>query len=432
MSSQPLSDFATHVELIDIIQSFCAHEDLLALTSVNKRALATRFCNSRLQKLFLKTVDDTKQFLFYCQAILEQEITSRQLDPALSFDTTTRFIPFAREHLRKIKVLTLTLSDQFTAEQYDLLFTYLPGIQHLTINLTTPGGHLLALLLNTTQRLTLHNLTISNFSPSVADDDEYEDENEIAEDNLPDELWQLTTLETLTIRDCKDVVSIPEGIGQLSALKALTLDNVDSLETLPASLWQLNKLEALTLKRPYFITTLSEDIGQLTALKSLTLQNMPLLNALPASLWQLDKLEVLTLRALQITALPEDIGQLNALKSLTLNTMPSLNVLPASLWQLDKLEALTLKGLWVTALPEDIGQLTALKLLTLQRMQLFKALPIGLRQLNKLEALTLNDLPITALPDEMGQLKALKVVELINMKRLETLPGKLAQIVVRK
>jgi hypothetical protein len=82
--SRSLSDFAPHIaslpaELIDMIQAFCAHDDLLALTSIDKTAFATRFCNPRLQKLCFKTVNDTEQFLSYCQALQEKKTEERIL-----------------------------------------------------------------------------------------------------------------------------------------------------------------------------------------------------------------------------------------------------------------------------------------------------------------------------------------------------------------
>jgi hypothetical protein len=286
MPSWPLPAFATldqfPAELINKIQALCSDKDLLALTSVNQAALAARFCNPRLQKLFFKTVEDTKQFLAYCQALQEKEAQAlmleegqesrKRLKPALSPDTITRFTSFTREHLQEVKALTLTLYEQFTAEQYELLFTYLPGIQHLTLYLGGENACALGVLLKAAQRFALLHLAVINLnrhrSPA----------------HLPDELWQLTTLKTLTIRGFSKVVSISEDIGRLNALKSLTLDNMQFLNAFPASLWQLNTLEVLTL-RGLTITALPKDIGQLKALKALTLDSTTNLNALTKQLF---------------------------------------------------------------------------------------------------------------------------------------------------
>jgi Leucine-rich repeat (LRR) protein len=364
-----------------MIQAFCSQKDLLSLTSVNKTAFATRFYNPPLQKLSFKTVKDIAQFLSYCQAsqerqaqalVLEEGQKSRErLKPALSSDPTMRFTLLTREHLQAVKALTLNLCGQFTAEQYELLFTYLPGIQHLTLYVTKENHCALGPLLKAMQCLTLHYLAIFN-----TNDPNHFNYNKI-DDHLLDELWQLTALETLTISGFKHIYSISEKIGQLTALKSLTLEDMGSLEALPASLGRLDKLEALTLTRLNNITALPEEMGLPRALRTLMLSCMDRLKALPASLGRLDKLETLRLvKLFFITTLPKSIGQLNALKSLTLEDMHSLKALPASLGQLNKLEALTLKDLFsITALPKEIGQLRALKVVELINMEHIKMLP---------------------------------------------------------
>jgi Leucine-rich repeat (LRR) protein len=488
MPSWPLPAFATTLEqfpaeLINKIQAFCSHDDLLALTAVDKAAFATRFCNPRLQKFYFENVEDTEQFLAYCQAIQKKKAqvltlkegqkSRKRLEPPLLFNTTTRFPIFGREHLQAVKAVTLTLSARFTVEQYDLLFTYLSGVQHLTLHATPLSSCALGRSLKATQHLNLHHLVII-----YPEDSGLKQLWEVTK--LPNELWQFTTLKTLIIKGFAKAASISADIGQLKALKSLTLKNMDSLKKLPAILGQLDKLEALTLNNLQNITALPGEISQLTALKSLTLQRMNSLKMLPATLGQLNKLEALTLKNLYcITVLPEDIGQLTALKSFTLSKMANLKALPAKLVQLDKLEALTLKDLYsLTTLPEEIGQFNALKALTLQEMLSLEALPASLWQLNNLEALKLIDLRISilpeeigqlnalkslelsilyirglptslgqldklealtlrglhlisALPEEIGQLNALKIFKLINMGELETLPGRLAQIVVK-
>jgi Leucine-rich repeat (LRR) protein len=285
--------------------------------------------------------------------------------------------------LQAIKALTLTVSDQFTAEQYELLFTYLPRIQHLSIysysNRAFHGD--VHTLLKAAQPLTLHHLVLINLTRYNGDH----------KDILPNELWQFTTLKTLTIRGFAKLSFIPENIDQLQELTLLDLD--------------FSNLDGVIPHR---------------------------IRKLPDSLWRLKKLEKLILRNLIRVEIPESIGQLSALKSLTLEDMHLLKMLPSSLWRLNKLESLTLNNLEITALPEEMGQLKALKSLTLSILYI-KGLPASLGQLDNLEVITLESLDnITTLPEAMNQLKAIKVVKLINMKKLGTLPGRLAQLVVRR
>jgi hypothetical protein len=353
-----LPGYDTHVaslpaELIEMIQGFCSNEDLLSLTSVNQAALASRFCNPRLQKLSFNTIKDTKQFLAYCQAVQEKEAQALMVEKkpkirtwltsALSPHTTTRFISLNQEYLQAVNAVTLTLSDPFTAEEYDLLFSSLPELQQLTIHFEGDNPIDLGSLLKATQHLNLHDLAIvqsSYTSYGFPRNTSYSESSVKVEDHLPDELWQLTTLKTLIIQGFTKVVSIPEDIGRLTELKSLTLWDMHSLKVLPASLEQLHKLEALTLSG-LNISTLPEEMGQLKALKSLMLRHIHKLEALPASFGQLHKLEALTLRGLyNITALPEEMGQLKSLKSLEISYSPKLKALAEDFLQLDKLETI--------------------------------------------------------------------------------------------
>jgi hypothetical protein len=401
-----LPGYDTHVaslpaELIEMIQGFCSNEDLLSLTSVNQAALASRFCNPRLQKLSFNTIKDTKQFLAYCQAGQDRQAQALMVEKkpkirtwltsALSPHTTTRFISLNQEYLQAVKALTLTLSDPFTAEEYDLLFSFLPELQQLTVYFEGDNPTDLGSLLKATQHLNLHDLAIVQpryTSYGFPRNTSYSESSVKVEDHLPDELWQLTTLKTLIISGFRNIYSISEDIGRLTELKSLTLEDMGSLKTLPVSLEQLDKLEALTLRELYNITALPEEMGQLKALKSLTLWDIHKLEALPASFGQLDKLEALTLRELyNITALPEEMGQLKALKSLTLREIHKLEALPASFGQLHKLEALTLRHLNITALPEEMGQFKSLKSLEISYSPKLKALAEGFLQLDKLETI---------------------------------------------
>jgi Leucine-rich repeat (LRR) protein len=369
-------------EIIEMIQSRCSHADLLALTSVNKAAFMTRFDNPRLQHLCFTTAEQVQQFL---SASWETQQTAHLTGIART-----------REHFQQVKVLTLALSEPLTFQQYQRLFICLSGITQLRLCLprNQSCASLAPLLQAAKKYLTLPDLFItSSFEGDV----------------LPDELWELNTLETLGLSGLK-ITHISENISQLNALKSLELHNMTGFKVLPANLCQLKALENLILAN-LFIEELPEEIGNLKdSLKMLKLSYAPSLKKLPASLGQLEKLETLILNDLyEVRELPE-ISQLTALKSLKLDCMPSLKTLPISLGQLHKLEALNLTLSVLETLPEEIGQLTTLKSLELRYLNL-KALPASIWQLNKLEELTLSRLEsVEALPEEIGQLKSLRKI----------------------
>jgi hypothetical protein len=328
-------------ELTEMIQNFCLVEDLLALTSINKTAFATRFTNPRLTHLYFATSVQIEQFLG------DYEIKQ----PSAVFTGAIR----TREDFQSIKALTLTLSDTHSVEQAARLFTCLPGITHLKIRLA--GNQCIAFLgplLKAARHLTLTHLTIKKKG---------NEPGKLAPLALPDELWQWHTLKMLDLSMLDNIHSISEDIDKLINLTKLYLSASEAnseLIALPKNLGQLTELKTLRIHNFSALRTLPEVIGQLTALKSLRLSSLDALTSLPPRLCQLNRLEKLQLHCIGIDKLPEAINQLSALKSLALWSFDKDITLPAGVWQLNALETLELAGSGIDNIPEAISQLSAL------------------------------------------------------------------------
>jgi internalin A len=103
---------------------------------------------------------------------------------------------------------------------------------------------------------------------------------------LPEEIGQLTNLQTLSLRG-NELTSLPESIGQLINLQWLDLGN-NQLASLPESIAQLTNLQMLDLYDNQ-LTSLPESIGQLASLEVLHL-SINQLTSLPSSLANLANL----------------------------------------------------------------------------------------------------------------------------------------------
>jgi Leucine-rich repeat (LRR) protein len=421
ITAPALSLIAIHeslpAELIEKIQSFCSHDDLISLTSIDKAALATRFCNPRLQKLSFTTVQKTEQFLAYCRASQQKEAQdlgaedtqkSRKRLKSGEAEATSLMTPFTKEYLQQVTTLTLRVANQFTAEQYELLFSYLSGVTHLTVHSAALASPL-SPLFKAAQRLTLHHLAVIStvsFGPSIRLYDPFKSHLKNMKDNLPDELWQLTTLETLILENFECIRGLSTEIGQLSNLTSLTLKDMPSLYNLP------------------------DNIGQLNALRSLTLQNLEIKTyLLPDTLSQLGKLETLIIKDVELESIPDMIGDLHALKSLTIDLQETRANPPAGIFYLTQLEKLILSGMRnYHGPPDELGQLKALKHLELKWMEPLYELPSTLGQLESLETLILEGLGLQALPHEIGQCRALKSLHLIGLYDFTGLPATITQL----
>jgi len=155
--------------------------------------------------------------------------------------------------------------------------------------------------------------------------------------------------------------SLPEQIGDLTALKVLNLSS-NRLTTLPERIGDLAALTSLDLSDNR-LTTLPERIGDLTALKVLSLGSNQL-TTIPERIGDLTALTYLNLYGNQLTTLPERIGDLTALKYLNLGSN-QLTTLPERIGDLTALKFLNLAGNQLTTLPERIGGLAALTYLNL-------------------------------------------------------------------
>ena len=142
-----------------------------------------------------------------------------------------------------------------------------------------------------------------------------------------------------------------------------------SMTALPASIdsWKMSPrpLRVLNLSRCTKLTTLPDEIGELSALRVLDLSKCSSLTALPDSIGDLTTLGTLHLAGcVRLALLPDTIGDLEALKGLSLVDCTSLSALPYTIDELGALEALDLGGCSSLVLSRDalngLGALRAL------------------------------------------------------------------------
>ena len=148
---------------------------------------------------------------------------------------------------------------------------------------------------------------------------------------IPSCVGELTALETLHLSCWRrsSLVSLPESMGKLTALKELRLDGCSSLVSLPESIGQLTALKELWLFSCGSLVSLPESMGQLTALEKLYLGGCSSLVSLPESMGQMAALEKLDLSTCgSLVSLPESVGQMTALKDLNLGDCSSLVEVP--------------------------------------------------------------------------------------------------------
>ena len=263
--------------------------------------------------------------------------------------------------------------------------------------------------------------------------------------SLPDELMQLTSLQTLNLYNnqltsipdnlgywltnllhlllnCNHLTSIPDSLGHLDRLETLDLCG-NRLTTVPDSLGQLNSLETLDLIGNQ-LTYVPDSLGQLTNLRYLKLDGNQLASV-PDSLGQLKNLRELSLNDNRLTFVPDSLGQLIRLRKLGLG-INQLTYVPASLEHLTQLRKLYICHNQLTYVPDNLGQLISLRHLDISDNQL-SYVPASLGQLIGLRRLDLDDNQMTSIPASLGQLKNLTSLNL-SYNQLTHIPDSLEHL----
>ena len=134
--------------------------------------------------------------------------------------------------------------------------------------------------------------------------------------------WKMSPkpLIELNLSACAKLYSLPDEIGELSALMSLDLSRCSSLAALPDSIGELSALRRLELSMCSSLAALPDSIGKLKALKTLCLVYCTSLCALPDTINELGVLDALWLAGSSNLILSRDaLNGLGALQDLHLS-----------------------------------------------------------------------------------------------------------------
>jgi Leucine rich repeat len=110
---------------------------------------------------------------------------------------------------------------------------------------------------------------------------------------LPQFLWQLPNLESLSMRNSARTGTLPDSLGNLSRLRLLDLERNDLNGTLPEAMVNMSSLTYVFLNRNKFSGEIPASFGNLTDMVVLNLDHNQLTGVVPDPVCQLD-VEVFT------------------------------------------------------------------------------------------------------------------------------------------
>jgi len=223
--------------------------------------------------------------------------------------------------------------------------------------------------------------------------------------------------------------SIPQALGNLSALTFLNLNNNQLTGPIPPELGNLSLLSFLSFANNQLSGSIPSTMGNLSALTFISLGNNQLSGAIPSALWNLTLLTSLSLNTNQLTGtIPPEIANLSALTGLNLANNQLSGPIPPSLGDLSALTNLILSGNQLNGpIPPELGNLSLLTYLYLQNNQLTGPIPPELGNLSLLTQIFLDVNKLSGtIPPEFGNLSSLLFLVLSDNKLSGTIPPELA------
>ncbi|XP_052191346.1 disease resistance protein RPV1-like isoform X5 [Diospyros lotus] len=259
----------------------------------------------------------------------------------------------------------------------------------------------------------------------------------------------LKRLENLLVSGCSKLSKLPENIGGLESLLELRAD-LTAIKQLPFSIIHLKKLVYLSFQgcKGGVTSSLwnsqnsscpiwkdSQDLmgfelpplSGLSSLVTLILSDCIFSEGcLPNDLGSLSSLSYLNLSGSNIISLPDSIGGLGQLSYLNLSGCNIIS-LPDSIGGLGQLSYLNLSGSNIISLPDSIGGLGQLSYLNLSGSNII-SLPDSIGGLGQLSTFHLSDSKISSLPDSIGGLDQLLCLNLSD-SNIISLPDSIGGLV---
>ncbi|XP_059309276.1 disease resistance protein RGA2-like [Lycium ferocissimum] len=233
---------------------------------------------------------------------------------------------------------------------------------------------------------------------------------------LPDSINKLLSLQTLRVSHCAQLEGLPKDIGNLISLRHLHITTKQACFP-DKAIGCLSSLRSLFIYSCNNLVSLSEGLQHLTSLRTLAIIGCPRLIFLPSAMKHLNALENLLIVDCEELALLEwqDIEGLRMVRSLVIGGLPELE--SKDVQCLGSLQMLVLAGLpQLDTLPRWLeGASVTLQYLRVERCPKFAALPKWLENLSSLEKLEISKCStLFSWPERMSCLSNLKVRRIDN------------------
>ncbi|CAH9108518.1 unnamed protein product [Cuscuta europaea] len=243
---------------------------------------------------------------------------------------------------------------------------------------------------------------------------------------IPDELWELTYLYNLDLRENYLSGPLSPSIGNLTRMKYLSFGNNQLSGVLPKELGQLTELLSLSIAQNNFSGTLPPELGNLVKLQQIYIDSSGVSGEIPLTLANLQELITVYASDNELTgSIPDFIGNWSKLNALRLQGNSFQGPIPSTFANLTAMIELRISELSNGSSSFDfIKNMKNLTVLVLRNNNITESIPSNFNEYQQLSQLDLSFNSITGeIPTSLFNMTSLDYLFLGNNKLKGTLPA---------
>jgi Leucine-rich repeat (LRR) protein len=249
--------------------------------------------------------------------------------------------------------------------------------------------------------------------------------------DLPDNLNQLTQLQSIDLSKNQITGPLPDNISQLNKLTFLDISGNQLVDTLSGEISQLDKLTHMALACNQFYGSIPQSIGNMQQLQYLNFGRNKLIGKVPVTFANLIHLTTMNISYNQLNGmLPDFIDQMTSLRQVDLSHNQFMGTIPDSFMRATYLEEIRLSANQLDgAIPDGFNEFDHLQILDLSNNQFLGAIPKSLYETTPLTQLNLsNNLLENHLTSRITLLKNLMALDISHNQLNGIFPVELTRL----
>ncbi|KAL7184231.1 hypothetical protein ACSBR2_026392 [Camellia fascicularis] len=248
---------------------------------------------------------------------------------------------------------------------------------------------------------------------------------------ITEKIGELQALRKLSLHDNAIGGSIPSSLGFLQNLRGVQLFNNRLSGSIPASIGSCPLLQTLDFSNNLLSGSIPESLANSTKLYRLNLSFNSLSGSIPISLTHSPSLIFIALQYNNLSgSIPDSVGKASELQELSLSHNQITGSIPSEIGRLDKLTTLDLSDNAINgSLPISLSNLSSLLVLNLENNHIDNQIPESVDQLQKLKVFNLRKNRLSGhIPATIGNISGLTQLDLAYNNLTGEIPNSIGDL----